>query len=389
MSLYLVVWLLLCGLSIKDGAVRGKPATLRVEFWVCLLGLAVMLALRYGQGVDYLSYRRIYFSTSETAITFPHYAWDKEVGFALLCNIFRVLHLPFEGFVALISAAEIGLFYAFARRYCLEEPLTLLLAFPTLYITWFMSGIRQGLVIAVFLGVLFPLLEKKRYLWYLVGVLLCMLIHSAAVVFLALLVADKIHSIARLQILTVLAWLAGIILATPTGLALMDSLGSKRLSDYLSQGVSVNPMACAERLLFLVLVTWLYFRLCRTGRCSGTFRTAYACYLIAMALYGVFLWNDLVASRTCSMMRFVEIYLLVYAARQMTRSSRYLFTLALVALESFMVVKNLNAAAQQGQYRAGVTGLNYPYISILNEEELYQYRNGLNSVFNFSWELTS
>ena len=106
MSFYIMVWILLCALSIAGVVARRKAATLHVEFWFCFFVLTAMLALRYGQGADYFSYRRIYLSMSDTAITFPNYAWSKELGFALLCNIFRVLHVPYEGFFAVVSVTE-------------------------------------------------------------------------------------------------------------------------------------------------------------------------------------------------------------------------------------------------------------------------------------------
>lgn len=384
MSFYTMVWILLCALSIASAVIRKKAGTLHVEFWLCFFALTAMLALRYGQGADYFSYRRIYLSMSDTAITFPNYAWSKELGFALLCNIFRVLHVPYEGFVAVVSVTEMGLLAAFLKRYHVEEPLALLLTFPTLYLTWFFSGIRQGLVIAIFLEVLFPLLEKRRYLWYAAGVLLCTQIHNGAVIYLALLVAEAIRSISRLQILTILAWLMGLVLSTQEGINLISSLGISRLNGYIGQTNTPNLFACGERLLFLLLVTWLYTKLYEMGKCGGTFECAYRCYLIGMALYGAFCWNDLVASRSCAFLRFVEIYLLVYAVQQMTKASRYLFVIALAVMQSVMVVKNLNAMVDPTIQSEHLNALTYPYIMIFDENEIYRYRSSLNSSFNFS-----
>lgn len=388
MSLYIVIWILLCAVTIKDAAVPGGERSRKLEFWICFLILTAMLALRYGQGIDYFSYRRIYLSMSEAKITFPHYAWNKDIGYALLCNIFRTLHFPFEGFVGIISVTEMGLLLSFVRRYHIEQTMALLLAFPTLYLTWFMSGIRQGLVIAIFLGVLFPLLEKKRYIWYSVGVLLCALIHNGAVVYLALLAAEVIHNISRLQILSLLAWLVGLVLSTPQGVDLVKSLGISRLNGYLSQS-SANLFACAERLLFLMIVTWLHTKLCKMGKCGKICQCAYKCYLMGMAFYGIFMWNDLVASRTCAFLRFIEIYLLIYSIQQMARASRYLFVITLVALESFMVVKNLDASVDSTLKSAELNWMSYPYVSVFDENKIYRYRNIPNDFFNFSMIIES
>lgn len=384
MSFYIVVWILLCVLSIASEVIRKRTATLHMGFWLCFIVLTAMLALRYGQGADYFSYRRIYLSVSDTMITFPHYGWKKEAGFALLCNIFRILHVPYEGFIAFVSVAEMGLLAAFLKRYHVDEPLALLLTFPTLYLTWFFSGIRQGLVIAIFLGVLFPLLEKRHYLWYSAGVLLCTQIHNGAVIYLALLAAEAIRSISRLQILTILAWPMGLVLSTQEGKELISSLGISRLSQYFDQANTANLFACAERGLFLLIITWLYERLRKMGKCSETFQCAYRCYLIGMAVYGVFWRSALLASRSCAFLRFVEIYLLVYALQKMTRASRYLFVLALVAIQSVMAVKNLDAMIDSEVKSEQLNALTYPYISILDENEIYRYRNIPNGLLNFS-----
>lgn len=384
MSFYIVVWILLCVLSIASEVIRRRTAVLHVGFWLCFLALTVMLVLRYGQGADYFSYRRIYLSVSETEITFPHYGWNKEVGFAFLCNIFRMLRVPYEGFVAIVSVAEMGLLATFFKRYQVAEPLALLLAYPTLYLTWFFSGIRQGLVIAVFLGLLFPILEKRHYVLYCVGVMLCTQVHNGAIIYFVLLAAEAIHSISRLQILILLAWLMGLVLSTQEGIDLISALGISRLNDYINQVNTANLLACAERGLFLLIITWLYEKLSKMGKCNETFQCAYRCYLVGMAVYGGFLWNDLVASRSCAFLRFVEIYLLVYALQQMTRISRYLFVLVLAVIQSVMVVKNLNAMIDSAVKSERINALTYPYISILDENAIYRYRDVPNGYLNFS-----
>lgn len=373
MSLYLIVWGVLCLFTFKGAIARESRAARQGAFWVCFLLLAAMLVLRYGQGTDYFSYQNYYYMMSDTVIDVPVPDVHGEIGYQFLTNVFRVLHLPFEVWVACLSVIQMAFLLRFLRYYHIDSVFSLLMAVPTLYFTYFVSGMRQGVVMAAFLGILFPLLEKKKYLRFVIGTILCTLFHGAAIVFLTALIAQKIRKISTLQILTVVAWLTGLLIASPPAQALIASSDIWALRYYL-QDADMNPAAAAERLLFLALITWLYYKLTRLGKTNAIFTLAYRCYLMAMALYGLLICNGTTASRMASTMRYVEIYLLVYAIAQMPRFSRYLLTLALVAMESFMMLKNIQTAINQGQYYPAVTRMNYPYVSIFNEEEIFQYR---------------
>lgn len=381
MSLYIIVWLFLCVLTIKEAATSVKSSKPTTSFWICFLVLAMMLFFRYGQGTDYFGYRYNYYQIPDFAITFPKYNVHGELGYSLLCNVFRVCHLPFESFVLCISIIQMGAMLAFYKRYQIATPFALMLSVPTLYMTYFMSSIRQGVAIALFLGILFPMLENKNYVAYIGLLLVCVSFHSVAVVFLLLPFVQMLHRISTLQILAVLSWLGGLALATPEGQTLVKSLGIEGVNFYLGQ-ISISLTACTERLILLAIVTWLYIKLEKGGKCNNTFRLAYSVYLVSMMLYGGLLWNSLIASRTSAVLRFVEIYLFAYGVRQMNRGSRYLTVITLLALQTFMLSKNVTTAIQEGAYKTGVNVLNYPYVSVVDPEKIWGLRGIVNEYIN-------
>lgn len=383
MSLYILVWLFLCALSVKEAAVSEKTSKPTLAFWGGFLIMTIMLVFRYGQGTDYFGYRYNYYKIPDFAITFPEYDVHGEMGYNLLCNIFRVFHLPFECFVAFISVIQMAAMLAFYKRYQIATPFALLLSMPTLYMTYFMSGIRQGLVIAVFLGILLPMLESKNYVGYVIGTLVCISIHSVAIVFLLMPVVQMFCKVSYLQVLVALSWLGGLILATPEGQTLVKSFGISGLNFYLEQ-TSISLASSAERLMLLGIVTWLYIKLEKYGKCNNTFRLAYSGYLLSMMIYGGLLWNSLVASRTAAALRFLEIYLVVYGVRQMNRGSRYLAVIALLVLQTFMLFKNVTAAIQQGNYTAEIRMLDYPYVSVFTQDEIFSLRKIPNKYINIS-----
>ena len=71
MSLYIIVWGLLCLFAAKGALVQERRTTARAEFWLCFLLLAGMLALRYGQGTDYFSYQEYYYMMSGSTSRCP------------------------------------------------------------------------------------------------------------------------------------------------------------------------------------------------------------------------------------------------------------------------------------------------------------------------------
>lgn len=383
MSLYIIVWLFFCLLSIKEAATADKSPKPKMSFYICFLILTLMLVFRYGQGTDYFGYRSNYYKIPDFAITFPNYDVHGEVGYSLLCNIFRVCHLPFESFVSCISVIQMGAMFVFYKRYQIATPFALLLSIPTLYMTYFISSIRQGVAIAIFLGLLFPMLENKNYVGYVIGTLVCISFHSVAAVFLLLPFVQIFHRISVLQVFVVLSWLGGFILATPEGQTLIKFFGISGVNFYLGQ-ISISLTACAERLVLLGIVTWLYIKLGKNGKCNDTFRLAYSVYLLSMMIYGGLLWNSLIASRTAAVLRFLEIYLIAYGVRQMNRGSRYLAVILLLVLQTFMFYKNITTAIQEGPYKPEVDAINYPYVSVFSPEKIFDYREIADENINIS-----
>lgn len=373
MSPYWIAWGILCLFTIKEAVVPSKPYVAKCEFSILFIAMTAFLMLRYGQGTDYFGYYYNYIKVSDKAIMFPNYGMHGDLGYLLVCNIFRMVHFPFEGFVMLISAVQMGGLLRFLRKYEICTPFALLLSVPTLYFVYFMSGLRQGIIIALFLGVLLPLLENRRYIEYLLLTLLCISVHSVSLIFIVLLPAQWIKKISSLQIITILAWIGGILLATPAVQGLFSILKIGDLQYYLGD-IHLSAFAMAERIFSLSLVTYIYEKNEKNSGNSARYKFVYRCYLMAMAVYGLLCWNDLVASRTSAALRFVEIYLLTVGVKKMDRFGRYLVTFALTGLSSLIVMKNINAAIAQGNYPVNVALSNYPYITIFEKKSIFEYR---------------
>ena len=343
----------------------------RVPKWLVAGSVALLtafLCLRYGQGSDYFSYGHIYYELpqnlfSALASKDIHGEW----GWKLLCLLGRWLGMPYPAFILAISLAQMGLFWRFLRRFCKKPMLALLLAWHTLYLTYFFGILRQGLAIAIFLGALLEWLEKKKYLPYALGCLACASLHSSALVLLALPLLERI-SIKWLLILAAAAWAGGLTMATGIFNRLFETLLPASVAYYLTDA-GISLVAAAERIVTFGALLGLWY-LCGKDQEARNLRLL-KISAAGFALYGALLWMPLVASRTGYFLKVVEVCLF---GNLMPKTSRkwVIFGFCLV-LSAGMYVKNLGSYLQHAAYFDWVTVWNYPYVTVFQKENILRF----------------
>lgn len=376
MSLYVMVWIVLCVFGLGDFFFKASYKTKRVEFICLVVFLSIILVFRFGQGQDYFSYRYIYNQMPQNGFDFSVYKTvHGEIGYLILCNFFRCLHIPFEGFIACTALFEMVCFYRFCTTFQIDTPFILVLAYPTLYMTYFMSIIRQGIAIAVFLGILLPLYFNRRFKHYIIVTILCASIHSAALMFLLVLFLDKVKRVSFVQCGCFLSWVTGIVLTIPTVRRVLMSFGIDGINYYMKAGTSISIIAACERIFFLGIVTWLYLTTEKKKMMTLTYQMMYLIYLTSIAIYGFFVGYSNIASRLSSVMRFVELFLLIDGIKKIKFGNRQLLVCFFMMLESVMFVKNMNSYIQQGEYHNKESISSYEYVSIFNEKKIFSIRN--------------
>ena len=378
MSPYWIFWIVLCVVVIKDVACSSTTRILKYEFYFLFTVMSLFLIWRYGQGTDYFGYYVNYLHIPDNRISFPNYGdVHGELGWLFICNVFRVLHAPYELFVAVIAAIQMWGLFLFIHKYSVEMPIVLMLSIPSLYFIYFMSALRQGLTIAVLLGILLPLLEEKKYFPFFIVTAVCITIHSAACVFLLLPLAQRIRKTSVLFALTAGAWAVGLLFTLPFFQELFLTINLGSLQYYLSNAVSnvsFSIMAIAERLFSFTIVTFLYYKMWKSHVCNERYNFVYRCYLVAVAIYGLLSWNGFIASRTMGSLRFVEIYLIGAALQPLMKKEKYVIVGILIALNSFMLFKNMNAATYEGIYDKSINTYNYPCVSIFDSDKIFELR---------------
>ena len=96
--------------------------------------------------------------------------------------------------VAVIALFQMLCIYRAIMKYSPYKLFSLLLVYPTIYLTYFFSAIRQGIVIAFFLGFMLEWIFTDKWLKYVVSCLVLATFHSSALVLLPLVFIKKINN---------------------------------------------------------------------------------------------------------------------------------------------------------------------------------------------------
>lgn len=368
MSVYHIVFLLLAAGAVYEWRIGHTPVWL---YCGLLLGLTLFLCLRYGQGSDYFSYGHIYREL-------PPNLWTalrsgnihSEPGWKALCVLCRGVGMPYPLFVALLGLLQMALLTRFLGRYCRRKVLALLLCWHTLYLTYFFSILRQGLALAMLLGLLLPWLERKRFGRYFLGCAACALLHSSALILVLLPLLQLIPwKLEQLLILTGLAWAAGLLLAGGAFRGLLTRVLPGAVVRYLEEG-QVSLFAAGERLVSYGAVYLCWHRYAEKS--DARMRLLMGIATVGLLLYGGTLWAPLVASRTAYYCKAVEIGLLSTLLPRRGWQGRAVFGFCLV-LAAGMHAKNILSYIGQLPYYETVNLLNYPYVAVLWKEKIQNY----------------
>lgn len=375
MPLYIFAFLVIMAGTILEQ--RGNKYARKV-FCASFVLLTVMLCFRYGQGTDFFSYASIYNAIKAEGI---HVLWNanvhSEFGWKLLCLFFHLINIPYTGLIFIISVVEMLMLWRFINRYCKRCNLALLLCYHTLYLSYFFSALRQGLVTAIFLGLMLEWLLKKKYIHYCVACLICGSLHSSALMLLVLpFMQLNFFSSLKLQLILVLvAWSVGLILATGVlDAILVKILPQSVLNYFYTRSVSI---AVLERLVTYGVVVVMYWQhIKHKERLPHYLEMMMKIVTVGMLLYGVFLWLPLVASRTAYTCKVVEIVLLTSIAVKDKRL-RQLIVLYCFGLAAFMYFKNIGSYIVDGGYYEKVNIVNFPWVNVFNREAILDFRNTL------------
>ena len=188
MNLYLIVLLLL-----TEGAVLEwfKPKYQQKIFTVCWCVTTAVVALRFGQGTDYATYEGIYRTIPAVIDLSKGYicGFYPEMGWRLFCAFFKLFQAPFWTVTMAAAVIEMLLLGRFLKKYVPYQTTGLFLSYPVLIFVYMVAGLRQAMAICIFLGLVLPFYLEKKWIQYVIGVLIAASFHKVGYGWLVLVIA--------------------------------------------------------------------------------------------------------------------------------------------------------------------------------------------------------
>ena len=188
MNLYLIVLLLLAAGAVLEWFL---PKYQQKIFTVCWCVTTAVVALRFGQGTDYATYEGIY-RTIPTVIDLSKgyiCGFYPEMGWRLFCAFFKLFQAPFWTVTMAAAVIEMLLLGRFLKKYVPYQTTGLFLSYPVLIFVYMVSGLRQAMAICIFLGLALPFYLEKKWIQYVISVLLAASFHKVGYGWLVLVIA--------------------------------------------------------------------------------------------------------------------------------------------------------------------------------------------------------
>jgi len=370
MSVYILIGIcLLIGALIEIILKKTSVYLYKIEMVV----MAFLLIFRFGQGTDYFGYWWLYNEARKipSINEFLNLNTHGEAGWRILTFLTNNAGITFPLFVSLIAVIEMYFLDRFICKFCRYKMMALFLAYPTLYLTYLFSALRQGLIMTIFLGFLLECYLNKQYKKYFIVSILCMSVHISAVIFIIIPLLDIVLKNAEsFWKLIGVSWGIGLVLSTGVFNGILGAVLPSAVMHYF-RGNTIS-FAVIERIVTYIVVSILYVRTKDKDNVSET-DTLYKLYSYGMMLYGILMYVPSVASRIGYIFKCLEIAI-VSNKLNIKNKYRKLCITYFVVLSVFMFTKNIDSYISQGLYYDNVNVLNYPYVSVFQQDDIYKYR---------------
>ncbi len=380
----------------------------KAVYWLAMASLFVFFSLRYGQGTDYITYMSIY-ANVQPLHTLPNYfayRYDTiEIGFYYLMSFFRMLRLHYAVFIALVTLFGLLGLNRFIKRFCPLPMFALTVFFAIYSLTYMESAIRQLLSISILVGFVLIDWADGRKWRALLGIVAAAFLHTSALALIALPVL--FYGPRRLYViewklrttLLVGAGLLGVaavltfVNLTPV-LKLLPAQLEYKLLTYYEQNHSFSLLALGNRALFMLIVFALAYR--ARHWLGEEEKLLFNLYCVGFGVYLLLMSFDLIASRTSTYFRVVDVVLiplLMHKNRDLVKKTIVALPV-LLGLMAFLYVKDMTAILGFAEYY-GNNPLQYPYVTVFNPDTLLDHKfvnvknaNAMNAyqTSGFSWD---
>ena len=174
----LPLFLLIIGFKVYDRPYTQKKG---IGLWIfVLICLVLIIGLRYKVGGDTYNYMNYFGLSPELNYWEPFDTFGFEPGFSLLTSAIKTISDNLYVYQTIIAFLLTFMLMIFIRRNTPYKFLALLLIYISMFLYFSTEVIRESLAIGGLL-LIYPLLERKKYIGYYIVSLLLLSLHSSAV----------------------------------------------------------------------------------------------------------------------------------------------------------------------------------------------------------------
>ena len=121
------------------------------------------------------------------------------MGWRLFCAFVKLCQAPFWTVTMAAAVIEMLLLGRFLKKYVPYQTTGLFLSYPVLIFVYMVSGLRQAMAICIFLGLVLPFYLEKKWIQYVIGVLIAASFHKVGYGWLVLVIAYYIPDVYKRQ----------------------------------------------------------------------------------------------------------------------------------------------------------------------------------------------
>lgn len=378
---YIIVFLILALCSYYE--LKGNRF-IKTSFNYLFAFITFISCIRYGQGTDYFGYMRNYYITPPLNKFLSIFSLDihGELGFVFINSIFRTFNIKFEIFAGIIALITMILIYRFIKRYSKLPIMSLTLFYVLYYLVYVLSGIRQGLAIAIFIGIGIELYREEKYKIFILVILIAATIHSSVLIVLLILPIDKYKVSYKFYGAIIAAAIFIMICNIDMTIIklLPQTLYTKVLMYWDSRNIPL--MAFANRLVTFSIVLFFSSFIKEENEEIKLFKKL---YIASFVLYIITIKSVTISSRISLYFKVFEIILIPNIIVQLINYKNKVKAMQLwgisIMIVTLLCIKTVNAFIGEGDYLDHVKITNYPYISVFNKEKIWDYKSKSKSKF--------
>lgn len=366
-----------------------KKKDMQFFFFIFVIFLVIFASLRYGSGTDYFTYSFIYRHFAIDWSDYKFYMQSVEPGYAFLNIFFNKLNVSFQLFLAIVSACTFCILYKTIKVNSKNLILSLLIFYLNYYVPYFSNQYRQAFAIIFGLAAVCNYINKQKKCFILQIICIAFIFHFSALILLLIPVFDKIFSdkfiFSNIKVILftffcfVLSFLSPFLLTFVFN-KLNLTIISKLL--YYTKSANLNLMPILTRIVFVFIVL-LFFHNAVKNSDSNILKKMYRIYIYSLFLYMLFSQFS-IFSRFSDYYTFIEILLVPNLLDMVSKkiyTDKKMLRICFLILYSVLFVKDLDDATVQGNYMDR-GAMNYPYITVFNKDEIFNYRKISKSILN-------